>query len=226
MAKKLAKTHDEEEKKLKLALNNEREDNVLEDEPLGLNALDEEKKQEEEEDETKSEELAKLLDEEKKDENNTGRPIPTPKAKRNPKKDIDPLEGDDLGVKEHDFLLKRKVEAEDLEAHMEINEEQFLGSNAETVDDFLEIFKRGASSKTQPKIDTSFNIENNEELQRELAAKQLLRNFHSRDSTEKYNTNLILDELEIEEELMEEIEENSEAYQDEALVQKIRDLLD
>ena len=151
--------------------------------------------------------------------------IPAAKAERDPNKDKDPIEGEDLGLQEDDFLLSRKVSKEDLFIHNQMQDEALLGSTESKPKDFMNVFNRGPSTKNTPKVDTTNDIENNALVQKEVAAKQLLRNFHSRDSTEKANTENILSELKIDTELIKEIEEDKSAYKNDNLIDIIKNLL-
>lgn len=151
--------------------------------------------------------------------------LPDAVQKRDPKKDKDPIEGEDLGLAENDFLLSRRVTKSDLELHINSREEGLLGSNERKPKDFLNVFRRGPSTKKKPKVDTSAAIENNAVIQKEIAAKQLLRNYHSTDNTEKNNTLHIFNELKLDEELMSEINGNRNAYNDQNLIKVIRELL-
>ena len=123
------------------------------------------------------------------------------------------------------FLLSRKVSKEDLEIHNKMNDEALLGSNERKPKDFMNVFSRGPSTKEQPKVDTSVSIENNALIQKEVAAKQLLRNYHSKDNKEKDNTNNILIELKLDEEIIKEIKEDKKAYQNDNLIDIIKQLM-
>ena len=151
--------------------------------------------------------------------------LPAPQQKRDPKKDKDPIEGEDLGLQENDFLLSRKVNQSDLEMHASVNEEALLGSNERKPKDFLNVFRRGPSTKEQPKVDTTAAIENNAIVQKEVAAKQLLRNYHSKDNTEKNNALNIFKELKLTEEMIQEIKEDRGAHKNQNLIETIRELL-
>ncbi len=234
MAKKTraSKIHKEEEEyKDKLSINNvfdEKEDDDL----MSINlALEKEKEEtrsaaleEELDDETEviEEEVQKKADAEGA---NKGIQVPKAKAKRDPKKDKDPIEGEDLGLDENDFLLSRKVTKQDLEIHNKLNSEELLGSNVRKPRDFKNIFSRGPSSIETPKVDTMYDIENNQLVQNEVAATQLLRNYHSKDNKEKSNTTNILKELNVEEDILKEIKENKKAFQDQNLIDIIKELL-
>lgn len=159
------------------------------------------------------------------DTNNEGVNIPPPRARRDPRKDKDPIEGEDLGLQEDDFLLSRKVTPEDLEAHNEINQEGRLGSNMRDPKDFAGIFTRGASTNEAPKVDTVYGIENNYVTQGEVAARQLLRNCHSRDNQEKSNALHILRSMGLDDEVINEIKSNRNAHDDDDLVQMVGEQL-
>jgi hypothetical protein len=151
--------------------------------------------------------------------------LPDAAQQRDPKKDKTPIEGEDLGLAENDFLLSRKVTKSDLELHINSSEEGLLGSNERKPKDFLNVFRRGPSTKEKPKVDTSAAIENNAIIQKEIAAKQLLRNYHSNDNNEKNNTLQIFNELKLDEELISEINGNKGAHKDQNLIEIIRELL-
>jgi hypothetical protein len=188
--------------------------------------LTEDTKEEEEEPEEETIDLAEIKQKKAEEEGKSqGIKIPVAKANRDPKKDKDPIEGEDLGLVENDFLLSRKVSKEDLEIHNKMSDEALLGSNERKPKDFMNVFSRGPSTKEQPKVDTSVSIENNALIQKEVAAKQLLRNYHSKDNKEKDNTNNILTELKLDEEIIKEIKEDKKAYQNENLIEILKELL-
>lgn len=234
MAKKsrASKVHEEEEEQMdKLSINNVFEDKESE-ELMSINmALEQEKEQTNDSDEVQeidhtAEEIAEQQ-QKKADEEaaNKGITIPPAKAQRDPKKDKDPIEGEDLGVDENDFLLSRKVTEKDLEIHNKLNKEQLLGSNVRKPRDFMEVFRRGPSSKETPKIDTMYSIENNQLIQKEVAATQLLRNYHSKDNKEKNNMHHLLLELNLEEDLIKEIKEDKNAYKNQNLIDVIKEMI-
>jgi len=234
MAKKRAKKiYDEEEKALqKRSINGVFKDKE-EDDFMGINAaLEKENNNSEqitEEEEaikaTQKQLLEKQQEDAKTEAANKGVTIPKAIAMRDPKKSQDPLEGEDLGLEENDFLLARKVTKEDLEAHNEVNEEGLLGSNIRKSRDFVSIFSRGPSTNESPKIDSSLPILNNKLLQKEVAAVQLLHNYHSKDNKEKSNALQIFKELYLEEDDIKEIKSSNTAYQDEDLIQLIMNRL-
>lgn len=129
----------------------------------------------------------------------TSKGIIVPKAKkgRDPKMDEEPIEEEDLGLPEGSFLLDRKVGKIELLIHMDAQEKQFLGSNIRKARDFASIFEKGVSNPEDPKLDMAYEIDQNPEFKKELIAQQLLRNFHSDDSTESRNAQLIFKELEL-----------------------------
>lgn len=245
MAKKRAKKiYDEEEESLKKRSINGVFENKQEEDLMGINAaLEQEKensknKQEDkkdnlkvtnEEEEFLKQEQENLLEEQQEDAEkeaaSKGITIPKAKAMRDPRKSQDPLEGEDLGLEEDDFLLARKVTQEDLKAHNEVNEERLLGSNIRRPRDFVSIFSRGPSTNESPKIDTSFPILNNKFLQKEVAAVQLLHNYHSKDNKEKSNTLQVFKELYLDDDIIKEIKDSRKAYQDEDLIQIIMNRL-
>lgn len=230
MAKKRAKKiYDEEEEDLqKRSINGEFKDKGV-NELMGINAsLDQEKKnsdytsEEEEALRIEQEQLQKEQQEDAETEAaSKGITIPKAIAVRDPKKDKDPLEGEDLGLEEDDFLLARKVTKEDLQAHNEVNEEGLLGSNIRKPRDFVSVFSRGPSTNNTPKIDSSVPILNNKDLQKEVAAVQLLHNYHSKDNKEKSNTLQVFKEMYLDDDIIEEISDNSNAYQDDDLIEII-----
>jgi len=150
--------------------------------------------------------------------NNEGVNIPPARAVRDPRKSKDPLEGEDLGLREGDFLLSRKITSEDLEAHNDIHQDGLLGSNMRHHKDFAEIFSRGVSTDENPKVDTVYGIENNKVDQGEMAAKQLLRNCHSRDNKEKNNAIQVLRTMGLDDDLIQEIKSTSDAHDESKLV--------
>lgn len=228
MAKKRAKKiYDEEEETLqKRSINGVFKDKE-EEEVMGINAaLEQETNNSEylsEEEEAIKTQQAELLKEQQEDAEkeaaSKGITIPKAKAVRDPRKSQDPLEGEDLGLEEDDFLLARKVTKEDLEAHNEVNEEGLLGSNIRKPRDFVSIFSRGPSTNESPKIDSSLPILNNKFLQKEVAAIQLLHNYHSKDNKEKSNTLQVFRELYLEEDIIKEIKSDNKAYQDDDLIE-------
>lgn len=151
--------------------------------------------------------------------NNEGINIPPPQAARDPRKDKDPIEGEDLGLREGDFLLSRKITPEDLDAHNDIHQDGLLGSNMRHHKDFGEIFSRGPSTDENPKVDTVYGIENNKIHQSEMAAKQLLRNCHSRDNKEKNNAIQVLKTMGLDDDLIQEIKSTNSAHDDDKLVE-------
>ncbi|WMX15813.1 MULTISPECIES: hypothetical protein [unclassified Aureispira] len=234
MAKKRAKKiYEEEEETLKKRSINGLFKDKKEDELMGINtALEQEKEQQEnttDEEQLLQLQQEQLLKEQQEDAEkkaaSKGIAIPKAIAVRDPRKNKDPLEGEDLGIDEDDFLLARKVRKEDLEAHNEVNEEGLLGSNIRRPRDFISIFSRGPSTDESPKIDSSFAILNNKFLRKEVAAIQLLHNYHSKDNKEKSNTLQIFRELYLEEDIIDEIKEDKKAYEDEDLIQIIMNRL-
>lgn len=233
MAKKrTSKIYDEEEEKYDKRSINSIFSDKKEEELMGINAaLEDDKKKAnstEEEQQIKEEQLILLKEQQKEAEMeaaNRGISIPPAKGQRDPKMDKDPIEGEDLGLEEHDFLLARKVTEEDLIVHNEINKEGLLGSNVRKPRDFISIFSRGMSTNESPKIDSAYNIENNKVLQKEIAAVQLLHNYHSRDNKEKNNTLHVLTALDLEEDIIKEIQQDKKAYQNEDLIALIRERL-
>lgn len=234
MAKKRAKKiYDEEEETLqKRSINGVFKDKEK-DEVMGVNAaLEQESNNSEftsEEEESILEQQEQLQKEQQEDAEkeaaSKGITIPKATAARDPRKSQDPLEGEDLGLEEDDFLLARKVTQDDLKAHNEVNEEGLLGSNIRKPRDFVSVFSRGPSTNESPKIDSSFPILNNKSLQKEVAAVQLLHNYHSKDNKEKSNTLQIFRELYLEEDVIKEIKSDNKAYQDEDLIQLIMNRL-
>lgn len=151
--------------------------------------------------------------------NNDGVNIPPARAARDPRKDKDPIEGEDLGLTEDHFLLSRKITPEDLKAHSDINTEHLLGSNVDNHKDFSAIFSKGASTDDSPKIDMVYNIEYNTENQHRMAAQQLLRNCYSRDNREKSNAFQVLQSMGLDEDFIKEIKSSRNAYDDDELVE-------
>lgn len=230
MAKKRAKKiYDEEEETLKKQSINGVSKDKEQDELMGINAALEQKKsnseytsEEEEALRVEQEQLLKKQQEDAETEAaSKGVTIPKATAVRDPKKSQDPLEGEDLGLEEDDFLLARKVTKEDLEAHNEVNEEGLLGSNIRKPRDFVSVFSRGPSTNKTPKIDSSVQILNNKDLQKEVAAVQLLHNYHSKDNKEKSNTLQVFKELYLDDDIIKEIADDSKAYEDDDLIQII-----
>jgi hypothetical protein len=234
MAKKRAKKiYDEEEESLqKQSINGLFKDRE-EGEVMGINAALEQEKTSsetttEDQESIKAQQDALLKEQQEdaeKDAASSGVTIPKAIAMRDPKKSKDPLEGEDLGLEEDDFLLARKVTQEDLEAHNQVNEEGLLGSNIRKPRDFVSVFSRGPSTNDSPKIDSSVPILNNKFLQKEVAAVQMLHNYHSKDNKEKNNALQIFKELYLEEDIIQEIKEDNKAYQDEDLIQIIMNRL-
>jgi hypothetical protein len=230
MAKKRAKKiYDEEEETLKKQSINGVSKDKEQDELMGINAaLEQETSNSEyssEEEEALRVEQEQLLKKQQEDAEteaaSKGVTIPKATAVRDPKKSQDPLEGEDLGLEEDDFLLARKVTKEDLEAHNEVNEEGLLGSNIRKPRDFVSVFSRGPSTNKTPKIDSSVQILNNKDLQKEVAAVQLLHNYHSKDNKEKSNALQVFKELYLDDDIIKEIADDNKAYEDDDLIQII-----
>lgn len=233
MAKRKApkQYNEEEEFKDKVSINYQ-EEGADKEELMGINAaLERQKEQEKDEqqkkalDEQQQELMEWQMQEEEVEAANKGISLPPAYAKRDPKKSKDPLEGEDLGLEENDFLLSRKVTELDLSIHNEINEDGLLGSNVRKPKDFLSIFSRGRSTNEAPKIDTTYAIENNSLVQKELAARQILQNYHSRDNKEKNNALNILKELYLDDDEIKEIKSNRHASDDSDLVELLKELL-
>ena len=231
MAKQRAKKiYDEEEENLqKQSINGVSKDKE-QDELMGINAALEQETSNSrstvDEDEQAIKAAQKQLREQQqedaeKEAASKGVTIPKAIALRDPKKSQDPLEGEDLGLEADDFLLARKVTKEDLEAHNEVNEEGLLGSNIRNPRDFISVFSRGPSTNKSPKIDSSVQILNNKDLQKEVAAVQLLHNYHSKDNKEKNNALQVFRELYLDDDIIKEIAEDNKAYEDEDLIQII-----
>jgi hypothetical protein len=234
MAKKRAKKiYDEEEESLQKRSVNAVFKDKEDDELMGINAALEQKSKNSdytsEEEEALRVEQEKLLKEQQEDAEteaaSKGITIPKATAVRDPKKSQDPLEGEDLGLEEDDFLLARKVTKEDLQAHNEVNEDGLLGSNIRKPRDFVSVFSRGPSTNKTPKIDSSFPILNNKDLQKEVAAVQMLHNYHSKDNKEKSNALQLFKELYLDDDIIDEIQDDQNAYEDEDLIQIIMDRL-
>jgi len=237
--KRASKMYEEEEKqKGKLSINNlfaEKEDDDLMSINMALEKEKEEKSHTEEDQDHESHEdrLAQeietleqeQLEKAEVEAASKGVKVPEPQARRDPKKDKDPIEGKDLGLTENDFLLSRKVTIKDLEVHNEMNQEALLGSNVRKPKDFLSVFSRGPSSKDNPKVDTMYDIENNQVVQNHVAAKQLLHNYHSKDSTERANTLNIFLELNLDKEVLKEIKADQNAHKNKDLIETIKRLL-
>lgn len=151
--------------------------------------------------------------------------VPEAQAKRDPTMDIDPLEEEDLGLEEGDFLADREVNSNDLEAHMELKDKDFLGSHARRPREFASIFDKGKSSKEDPKLDFGYRIDHNTPLKKELIAQQLLRNYHSQESSEVANTDRIFQEFQLDEETLEAIQTDTLAYQNEELIEKLKNII-
>jgi hypothetical protein len=230
MAKQRAKKiYEEEDETLqKQSINGVSKDKE-QDELMGINAALEQEtsnseysSEEEEALRAEQEQLRKKQQEDAETEAaSKGVTIPKATAVRDPKKSQDPLEGEDLGLEEDDFLLARKVTKEDLEAHNEVNEEGLLGSNIRKPRDFVSVFSRGPSTNKSPKIDSSVQILNNKDLQKEVAAVQLLHNYHSKDNKEKSNALQVFKELYLDDDIIKEIAEDNKAYEDDDLIQII-----
>lgn len=234
MAKKRAKKiYDEEEESLEKRSINGVFKSKEDDELMGINAALEQKDNtsdyvSDDEEILRAEQEQLLKDQQEDAETeaaSNGITIPKATAMRDPKKSHDPLEGEDLGLEEDDFLLARKVTKEDLEAHNEVNEEGLLGSNIRKPRDFVNVFSRGPSTNKSPKIDSSLPILNNKDLQKEVAAVQLLHNYHSKDNKEKSNTLQVFREMYLDDDIIDEIKDDNKAYQDEDLIQIIMNRL-
>ncbi|MCP4439480.1 MAG: hypothetical protein GY810_11110 [Aureispira sp.] len=178
-----------------------------------------------EKDATESDEDIKKEEEEEEEETMGGLSIPEAKAKRDPKMDIDPLEGEDLGLDEDDFLADREVNPLDLKAHMKLKKKDLLGSNVRRPRDFASIFDKGKSSKEDPKLDLGYSIHHNTPFKKELIAQQLLRNYHSTESREVANTERIFKEFQLDEETLEEIKTDTLAHENEELIEKLKNII-
>ena len=205
------------------AINNTEMDTSVEEDPI----LDQESPiTMDEEDQTVVDEDEVMDEMDDLDEaNNEGVNIPPAYAERDPDKDKDPLEGDDLGLREDDFLLNRKITSTDLEVHHEIHPDGGLGSNMRDPKKFASIFTRGQSTDQAPKVDTAYGIENNGVTQGEVAAKQLLRNCHSRDNAERGNAIHILQKMGLDPDVIQAIKSNSDAHEDSRLVALVGEYL-
>lgn len=228
----------ETEEKTPLAINNysEEKDEISEDEamndfeaysnPEGI--FDEDFEEDADTEEAQEESIASAIDIELKAQDEIkkkGLNLPPSQGIRDPKKDKDPLEGEDIGLQEDSFLLSRKVSEEDLLVQNELNDEMLLGSNESKADDMLQIFRKGKSSKNQPKLDTTYNIENNATEQKKITSRQILTNYHSSDSSARSNALNILKELKIDEEVIGQIDEDENAFQNMDLIELIKNKL-
>lgn len=164
-------------------------------------------------------------EEDDEQEKMNGAMLPKSKGERDPSMDEGPIEGEDLGVKEDSFLMDRKVSKEDLEAHARLEKRDFLGSNVRKPRDFAAMFGKGKSSEQNPKIDVDYSIDNNTPFRKELMAKQLLRNIHSRDVDDVKNTKRIFKEFKLEDELVDAILEDKNAYKNDDFITQLRDLI-
>lgn len=162
---------------------------------------------------------------EKPDERQTfrGRALPLPRKSRDPKMDKDVVPEKMMGLPEDSFLMERKVSPLDLKAHMKHQQRDFVGSNVRKPREFASMFEKGKSTKQAPKLDMSYNIDQNYEFRRELIAQQLLRNLHSRDHVERRNAEKVLREMEVDKELMEEIRKDKKAFKNDEFVEKLQE---
>lgn len=162
---------------------------------------------------------------EKPDERSTfrGRAMPLPRRARDPKKDKNPIDPKLMGLPEENFLLDRKVTPLDLKAHMKLQQRDFVGSNVRKPRDLATMFDKGKSTKMHPKLDLGYAISENYDLRREMIAKQLLRNLHSRDMVERRNATKVLKEMEIDKEFLEELQNDKKAYLNEEFIEKLDD---
>lgn len=156
--------------------------------------------------------------------------VPKAEKGRDPKMDEEPIEEEDLGLPEDSFLMDRKVGKIELLIHMDAQEKQFLGSNIRKARDFASIFEKGLSNPDDPKLDMAYEVDQNPDFKKELIAQQLLRNFHSDDSTESRNAEFIFKELELwddEDDLAtdfkDELKGDAKAYFNEKLIQILQD---
>lgn len=146
-----------------------------------------------------------------------------PNEKRDPKIDETPVEEKDLGLPKDNILIQKKVSADDLYVQNEAQDKQFLGANVRKKRDFVSIFRKGKSSKLDPKLDLTYNIKQNPVLKKELIAQQLLKNIKSKSEAESRNTAHIFEEMELkdDEEFNDNITENAESFNENDLIKKI-----
>jgi len=154
---------------------------------------------------------------------NKGKNLPPAKELRDTNKDETPISEDDLGLPEDSYLLKRKVSKKELMLQNETQKKQFLGTNVRKVRDFISIFDKGFSNKTNPKVDLNYEIAQNPVLRKELIAQQLLRNYKSDNQLERRNTKQIFDELNLSEQegFIDKIEETESIHTDTNFISKI-----
>ena len=116
-----------------------------------------------------------------------GKSMPLLKRLRDTDKDKQPLAPEQMGLSEEDtFLTTREVSPIDLRRHQDVHQKDLLGTNFRKPRDFMRMFDKGQSSKQQPKLDLTYNVEANPDLKRELIAEQILRNLHSRETIERW----------------------------------------
>ena len=165
--------------------------------------------------------------EEKSVNSGKGKMAPLFEQGRDVSMDEDPITEEDLGLSEDSFLMDRKVDKLDMQAHMDAQEKQFVGSNVRKIRDFVRIFEDGKSTAENPKLDMAYEVDQNFEFRKRLIAQQLLRNYHTDKLSESKNTNFILKELQLldDEDFMDELDEDENAYMNDKLIEQLKDIL-
>lgn len=152
-----------------------------------------------------------------------GKTMPRIRNLRDPKKDVEPITPEQVGLEEEDqFLVEREVRPDDLRRHQAVHQKDFLGTNFRKPRDFFKMFERGKSTEEQPRLDLSYGIEYNTDLRKTLIAEQILCNLQSRDTREVGKMKLLLKDLEITNEEIKEFLESAQPNQDEELVQQLQ----
>lgn len=168
--------------------------------------------------------VSEIIDDDHQKTVSKGKVIPPAEDVRDFSLDAEPIDESDLGLPEDSFLLDRKVNKNDLYIQNESIEKQFLGSNVRKLRDFESLFKKGLSSKRDPKIDLVYEIDQNPILRKEIISEQLLRNFKSKDDLESKNARNIFIEMNLwdEEDFKDEIESFTYNKDDKNLIEKIK----
>jgi hypothetical protein len=153
-----------------------------------------------------------------------GKSMPLLKRLRDPNKDKQPLAPEQMGLAEDDsFLTTRELRPIDLRRHQDVHQKDFLGTNFRKPRDFMRMFEKGKSSKQQPKLDLSENIEANPILKKELIAEQVLRNLHSRNRPEVKLMSKLLKDIDVTQDEIQEYKDDRKAHRNKEFIQQLQD---
>lgn len=152
-----------------------------------------------------------------------GKSMPLLKRLRNTEKDKQPLMPEEMGLAEDDsFLTARKVSPIDLRRHQDVHQKDLLGTNFRKPREFMRMFDKGPSSKQQPKLDLTANIEANPDLKRELIAEQILRNLHSRNRREVQLMEKLLRDAGADKEKIQEYKDDRKAHRNDKFILELK----